>query len=78
MGRDDLTIDKLLTQDRRKEIAEKLLKGDIEDVVIVYWEGSSFTWLSTIEPSHLIGVGQILTRDAWEISDRGRETGEEP
>jgi hypothetical protein len=64
--RDDLTIDKLLTDDYRKDIADMLVDSTIKDISVVFSKGSELKWYATYPVSHLIGIGEI-------ISDAARE-----
>ncbi len=62
-----LTIEKLLTADDRKEIAEKLLDEQVEEAIIIYHENGKLKWLSTMRCTELLGISEILYQDAWDM-----------
>lgn len=83
MKEDKITITKLLNEDELKQIADNLVSGEIDNIIVIYRikDTNSINWMSSIsEWSRTIGevvIAEMMIKDEWSIQAYNNDSEEE-
>ena len=79
MPDDKVTVDKLLSEDDLNELADKIVSGDLDNIIVIYRDkaSSKITWMTTIkEWSGIFGTIEMvrtLIKHIWLEDDEEDE-----